>query len=120
MAWNYARFGSVTDSGAQYQLWAGVGSITINRTIEHGLLSPYYIPQNLYAHLLKPMFAVHLSPPHVVTDGVGDGILLTTPLWFVLLWRARRIAGHWLARSSFYGLVSVWVLLLLWYSTGGT
>ena len=120
MAWNYTRFGSVTDSGTAYQLWAGPGSATVSQTIDHGLISPYYIPQNLYAHLIKPMFQVRSTPPYVTADAIGDGILLTTPLWFVVLWRGRRIAAHWLVRASLYGIVPVWGLLLLWYSTGGT
>lgn len=52
MAWyNWARFGSITQTGLIYQL---SGSIDL-RQHESELISPLYAPQNLYNYLLNPV-----------------------------------------------------------------
>jgi hypothetical protein len=65
--YNWARFGSVTETGLSYQLAAvNMGS--------HGLFSPIYFIQNLYSYLLQPPYRIPQFPflyPKEISPVIG-------------------------------------------------
>jgi len=65
--YNWARFGSVTETGLSYQLAAvNMGG--------HGLFSPIYFIQNLYSYLLQPPYRIAQFPflyPKEISPVIG-------------------------------------------------
>jgi hypothetical protein len=80
VAFNLARWGSLMDQS--YVRIPGVLEDPIYA--EHGILSPWYIPRNVFAILFRSWNYVD-DPPYLQPSWWGLGIFLTTPLYLWLL-----------------------------------
>jgi hypothetical protein len=80
---NLERWGTITDQS--YVLIPGVLQDPIYA--KHGILSPWYIPRNLFAIFFRSWNYVD-DPPFLQPSWWGLGIFLTTPL-FLWLFKAR-------------------------------
>ena len=111
LLWNDLRFDSPFSTGAQLQRYTPASTATIlDDDAPHGLLSPHYIPRNLWAQLFRPMFTLSASFPFLAPDGLGHGILFTTPLWWLLLLRWRAVRRNTIARDCLVGVAATWLL----------
>ena len=86
MAWaNTARFGSPGEFGHSF-LYAN----RVNADIEqYGLFHYHYLERNLHAALTR-LPSIQFHPLRLGFDGHGMSLLVTTPLFLLLLWPARR------------------------------
>jgi hypothetical protein len=92
---NELRWGTITDQA--YVLIPGVLEDPIYE--KHGILSPWYIPRNVFAILFRSWNYVD-DPPYLQPSWWGLGIFLTTPLLLWMLkarWRTPVVA--WAAVS---------------------
>ncbi len=82
MAWvNYLRFGSPGEFGHGF-LYANRVNADIN---QYGLFHYHYLERNLHAAFTRlPVITFH--PLHLGFDGHGISMLVTTPLFGLLLW----------------------------------
>jgi hypothetical protein len=80
---NLERWGTITDQS--YVLIPGVLEDPIY--VKHGILSPWYIPRNVFAIFFRSWNYVD-DPPFLQPSWWGLGIFLTTPL-FLWLFKAR-------------------------------
>lgn len=102
---NYERYGTLTDQS--YVLIPGV--LEDQFYVDHGILSPWYIPRNVFAILFRSWNYVD-DAPFLQPSWWGLGIFFTTPL-FLWLFKARlrdpRVAWALLATA----LVSIPILM---------
>lgn len=89
-AWaNYARFGSPGEFGHSH-LYAN----RVNADIaQHGLFSLHYLERNLHAAFTR-LPTVEWNPLRLGFDGHGMSLLVTTPLFALLLWPLARPRLH--------------------------
>ena len=80
LEYNYLRFGNPFDNGANYHL---MGDIFKEKFEKWGYLSTHYIPHNLYFEVFK-MPELSTSPPFIITDFEGFGLLWVSPLFLLL------------------------------------
>jgi hypothetical protein len=101
MLYNYARWGSPIDLG--YVMIPGVLQDPIYR--DHGILSVYYIPRQLYAIFLRSWNFVEQAP-YLKPSWYGLSLFLTTPLlaWLV---RARLQDPRVIYAALAVGLASI-------------
>jgi hypothetical protein len=117
-AYNYARFGSVLESGYGH---AVLIDPVLQAALSQGLFSVAHIPKNLFMMLLQGPLpypgenAPVLQFPYVQPSQWGMGLFFTTPA-FVYSFRAglRRP----LVQACWLGIVSVAVPLVLYYGVG--
>lgn len=90
MAFNFARFGSISEFGHRL-FWNN----RVNADIaQWGLFDLHYLPRNLTAAFLK-LPTVTLDPFHIGYDPHGMSLFLTTPLFFLLLFPKEKPRLHW-------------------------
>lgn len=95
MAFNYARFGSVTEFGHSL-FWNNRVNADIARW---GLFNVHYLGRNLQAAFLK-FPRLSLSPFRLGYDPHGMSLFITTPLFLLLFWpkgRTRLTLALWCA-----------------------
>ena len=95
MAFNYARFGSVTEFGHRL-FWNNRVNADIARW---GLFSVHYLGRNLQAAFLK-LPRLGLNPFRLGYDPHGMSLFITTPLFLLLFWpkgRTRLTLALWCA-----------------------
>jgi|GEM_PF-1423784 len=80
LEYNYLRFGNAFDNGANYHL---MGETFKAKFAQWGYLSTHYIPHNLYYEVFK-MPELTNSPPFIVTDFEGFGLLWVSPLFLLI------------------------------------
>lgn len=89
--YNFVRFGNGFESGYKYNISF---SATPNHQAaeKYGLFSLHHIPVNLYFFLFKGpeidlsnLYDLNLEPPYLKANGLGMGILFTSPLFIYLL-----------------------------------
>lgn len=95
-AYNYLRFGDVTNFGLIYQL---SNPIFLEHAAQYGYFHPHYIPINLYYMYVVYPFSFN---PFMV-EGWGGSLFLLSPLFFAALyalWAERRQAATWVLLAS--------------------
>lgn len=116
--YNYARFGSVFETG--YGL-ASVATPTLFEAMSFGLFSPIHLAKNIYSFLLAmpqayPSFnAPVLEFPYLYPSPWGMGLFFTTPAFICIFspsWRDRVVRGAWL------GALLVLIPLVFYYGVG--
>ncbi|MEP6922155.1 MAG: hypothetical protein ABI967_13595 [bacterium] len=135
LAYNFARFHSVTDFG--YMRIPQVASEDLYR---HGLFSLYAVHDNARAMLWEG-WRVGDDPPYLIPHGFGGSIFLSCPLLLLLLRKPKRegatVIGSWIAIllltlvlwlhgnpggwqfSYRYGMILLpWMFLILLYNGG--
>ena len=94
MLYNVARWGSPIDQS--YTLIPGIMDDRYYK--DHGILSVYYIPRELYAIFLRSWNFVE-EAPYLKPSWYGLSIFLTTPLFLWLAkggWRDKRVMYAWI------------------------
>jgi len=94
VVFNLVRWGTLTDQS--YTMIPGVLEDPIYE--KHGILSPWYIPRNLFAILFRSWNYVD-DPPYLQPSWWGLGIFLTTPLYL------------WLLKARLRSPIVAWALL---------
>ena len=109
MAYNYARFGSVTEFGHSYL------EVRQQAQIEQfGLASYHYLARNLaVAFTLLPELSAR--PPYLQISGHGLALWVTTPVLVLLLWPRDR---HPLHRTLWLTVAAVALPSLLYQNSG--
>lgn len=117
-AYNYLRFGSISESGFSY---ARVPGEQLRQTLAYGLYSPSHIPTNFYYMFLKGPdawpneVAPVLAFPWFVPSPLGMSILLLTPLLVYVVrasWREPLVAACWAA------ILPTLAIILCYYGVG--
>lgn len=104
LAYNYARFGSISDFG-----YARIPGVLDEPWYKHGIFSVYAIPLNFKAMLIEPWKRL-AQYPYFVPTGFGGSILLSSPYLFFLFRRGAREP-----RIKIAAWVAIAILtLLLW------
>lgn len=80
LEYNYLRFGNAFENGANYHLMADRFKLKFEKW---GYLSTHYIPHNVYYEVFK-MPELTSSPPFIVMDFDGFGLLWVSPLFLLL------------------------------------
>jgi hypothetical protein len=82
MAYNAARFdGRIFDNGINY---CNIHAYFLQNIYSHGITSFFYIPQNFYSEVLKPM-PISAKFPFFLYGAEGFGFLWASPLFFLLI-----------------------------------
>ncbi len=90
MAFNWARFGSVSEFGHRF-FWNN----RVNADIaQWGLFDLHYLPRNLSAAFLK-LPTLSLDPLHLGYDPHGMSLFVTTPLFLLLFFPRVKPRLHW-------------------------
>lgn len=95
-AYNYLRFGDLTNFGLIYQL---SNPIFLEHAAQYGYFHPHYIPINLY--YMYVVYPFSFSP--FMVEGWGGSLFLLSPLFFAAiyaLWSERRRAITWVLLAS--------------------
>ena len=113
--YNYARFGSILDSGYQYQL---IPEESVQRRAG-GLFSTNYIPKNLYYLIFKPPDLVltesHPKFPFLKYNPYGMSIFILSP---ILLLIVRTDSKRKIVKISFITILATLIPILLYYGIG--
>jgi hypothetical protein len=106
LAYNYARFGSITDFG-----YMRIPQVASEMYFKHGLFSPYSIPRNAKAMLFEGWNVLERWP-YLVPHGFGGSILISCPL-LLLLFRWKKRLKDW--SLIFVSWLAIFILTLaLW------
>jgi tetratricopeptide (TPR) repeat protein len=114
-AFNYARFGSVFESGTHINLLTA-HPILKHRYALHGVFSWYYIPRNFYHYFINPQLLRQSGTNALTFDPEGNSVFLVTPALLYLFRAYRR--RDWFVRALWVGAGGSMVALLLLESSG--
>lgn len=118
LAYNYARFESVLETGYGIDV---VGSAELEQARNYGLFSIVHIPRNLFYLLLQgplpypSLEAPILVFPYIQPSPMGMAIFFTSP---ALLFAFRAQLSDPIVKASWLGIGSVLIPLLTHYATG--
>ena len=116
--YNYARFGSILETGYANQIYANQNSLTRadERARKQGTFSPQHIPGQLYNIFLStptPIYQDNRPPllefPYVKNTSTGIGLFLISP-WLLWLFTTKR--KQWPRTAIFLLATSIICLLL--------
>ena len=113
---NYARFGSVLETGLLVQTFTGAGEIFKERYERYGFFSWHYLGRNLYYYFINPDLAHAAGTGALTFDPQGNSVFLVTPA-FLYVFRANPRVG-WFVRALWLATAGVVVMLLLFFGTG--
>jgi hypothetical protein len=116
--YNYARFGSLFDTGYARAL---PGAPVLREAMSYGLFSLAHVPKNLYMLLLsapQPVPDINapvLKFPYILPSRWGMGILFTTPAFAYALFadRSRR-----LVRAAWLAVLAILPFIVTYYGVG--
>jgi hypothetical protein len=111
--YNQSRFGSIWETGQSFQTEAGRFKILKEKW---GVYSFRYLPANLWYQFIKPIL-FQAKFPFIKPDGMGNGILFTSPL-FLLLVYALKTPFKKLKILFLAGALPAILNLLFFYGTG--
>ena len=118
LAYNYARFGNVLETGYGIDV---VGSPELEQARNQGLFSVIHIPRNLYFLLLQgPLISSSTDAPYLIfpllqPSPMGMGIFFTSPA-LLLAFRAKINAA--LVKACWLAIACLLIPLLTHYATG--
>ena len=112
LAYNYARFGSVSDFG-----YMRIPQVASEAFFKHGLFSPYSIPHNAKAMLWEG-WKLTQEKPYLVPHGFGGSIFISSPL-LLLLFRFRRGVGDYPLLAASWLVIGILTLLLWLHANPG-
>jgi len=115
LAFNWARFGSVLDSGYGHIQLSG---FLAQRVAEFGLFSLHYLPFNLMYMFIQGWHATFAGPDklhYLSVDPFGTSLLVASPFLVAALWAKARPSVKW---SAWLGIVAAMVVMLLYYNNG--
>jgi hypothetical protein len=107
-AYNFARFGSLTDVGLAYHL---VSDVFRADFLRYGAFNLHYVPTNVYYQYIFYPFPIRLDGE----SSLGGSLFLLSPLFFAAffgIWTYRRRADTWaLLLSILLGTVPILLLM---------
>jgi len=116
LAFNYARFGNVFDSGLRTAVVSGAVPQVRPRFEQYGAFNVHYLPHNLYYYFLNA--SLHRDPQSgtVSFDPEGNSMFLVTPalLYVLRSWRRR----NWLIVGTLVASAAGMGMLLCYFATG--
>jgi len=113
---NYARFGSVLESGLHIQTVTGANPTFAARYTQHGFFSWHYLPRNFYYYFLNPVLIREGSARTLSFDPDGNSMFLVTPM-LLYVFRAHR-RRDWFVGALWLGAGGSMLTLLLFFGTG--
>jgi tetratricopeptide (TPR) repeat protein len=116
-AFNYARFGSLLETGLRLQTLTGdVDPIFKHRYALYGFFSWHYLPQNLYYYFVNPHLLRADGTNAITFDPQGNSMFLVTPA-LIYVFRTYR-HGDWFVRGLWIGAAGSLATLLFFFGTG--
>lgn len=116
LAYNTARFGGILEDGVRTQIATGGHPRFQRDYAEHGSLSLYYVPRNVYYYFLNPTLRQHRRTQAMTFDPFGNSMFLVTPAFLYVFSAFRRRDG--LLIGTWAGVGATLVLLLSFMGTG--
>ncbi len=113
LAYNYARFGSISDFG-----YMRIPQVASEEFFKHGLFSVYSIPQNVRAMLFEGWKVVD-EPPYLIPHGFGGSIFISSPILLLLFRIRRNLRDLGLVIASWVAIVVLTLALWLHANPGG-
>lgn len=116
MAFNYARFGNVLESGQGIQVLSGSNPVFKQDYVRYGRFSFHYLLRNVYYYFLNVRLLHDPTTGALTFDPWGNSMFLVTPA-LLYVFRSRP-HGDWFIRATWIGAGAAMVLLLLFHNTG--
>jgi hypothetical protein len=113
LAYNYARFGSISDFG-----YMRIPQVANEEYFRHGLFSVYSIPRNAKAMLFEGWNTVE-RPLYLIPHGFGGSIFISCPLLLLLFRFPRNRRNYSLVVVSWIAIVVLTLTLWLHANPGG-
>ncbi|HUI27632.1 MAG TPA: hypothetical protein VL403_16230, partial [Candidatus Kryptonia bacterium] len=113
MSFNYARFGSVLDSGNN--IMTGGDPMFQSDYFRYGIFNLHYLPRNLYYYFLNPTLLRDQRTGALTFDPWGNSMFLVTP---ALLYVFRAGGRDWFTLGLWLGAGSCMTMLLLFQFSG--
>ena len=113
LAYNYARFGSISDFG-----YMRIPQVASEEFFKHGLFSVYSIPQNVRAMLFEGWKVVD-ERPYLIPHGFGGSIFISSPILLLLFRFGRNLRDLGLVIASWVAIVVLTLALWLHANPGG-
>jgi len=116
LAFNYARFGNVWESGQRIQVLTAGDSVFKQEYLAFGPFSLHYVPRNLYYYFLNIIPRRDGRTQAITFDPFGNSMFLITPALVYVL-RLPRRRGRF-AAALWLGAGCCMIMLLLFHNTG--
>ena len=113
---NYARFGSMFESGVLPQILSSASALSKHRYALHGDFSWHYLARNLYLYFVNPALLRPSGSNAFTFDPQGNSMFLVTPA-FLYLFRAYQ-RRNWFVRALWAGAAASIITLLFCASSG--